>query len=107
MTAKARSTPFLRALRAARRRAGEFLEAEVGLSIELRWLRDIGSALLLTFEVREPYGLGLGGRVPITLRHAIATQLEPRLARYQPLIRLSDTPRSRAVRLRRTVSFAS
>jgi len=101
MTAVAKNPGFLQALREVRRKAGEFLAAPVGLSVSRTWNRHIGSVTLLTVEVTEPLRDYLGGRLPLTICHAVATQLDPGIFVHHPLVRISDCPRRRPFRLRR------
>lgn len=102
MNASAKNPEFLAALREVRRRAGTYLAANVGLAVRRSWLRDIGPVTLLTVEVLEPLRAYLGGRLPLTMCHAVATQLEPGLVGHHPMIRISDEPRRRPTRVRRT-----
>jgi hypothetical protein len=90
------------ALREARRKAGVFLAAKVGISVKREWFRDIGSVTLLTVEVAEPLRDYLGGKLPLTMCYAVATQLDQALATFRPLVRVSDEPRRKSLRLRRT-----
>ncbi len=102
MTAWAKNPGYLAALRGVRRRAAEYLAAHVGLSVKRDWFREIGPVTLLTVEVVEPLRAYLGGRLPLTMCHAVALQLDQGLDAYHPLIRISDERRHRPRRLRRT-----
>lgn len=102
MVASAKNPEFLAALRDVRRRASEFLAARVGLGVQRAWFRDLGPVTLLTVEVLEPLRAYLGGRLPLTMCHAVASRLEPGLEGLKPLIRISDEPRRRPLRVRRT-----
>ena len=102
MTATARNWGYIAALRQARRKAVVFLAAKVDLSVKREWFRDIGMVTLLTLEVSEPLKDYLGGRLPMTMCYAVATQLDQELAIFRPLVRVSDEPRRKSVRLRRT-----
>ena len=101
MTANVRNPGFLAALRRARRAAAEFLAAKVGISVRRDWVAEIGPITLLTVEVFEPLRDYLGGRMPITMRHAVAIQLDQGLLAYHPLVRVSHEPRRRPLRVRR------